>query len=58
MRERGIRLLPGGDYGFAWTPHGTNATDLEYFVNLLGFSPMEAIVAATRMGGEIMIFDV
>jgi imidazolonepropionase-like amidohydrolase len=54
MQRRGIRVLPGGDYGFAWTPHGTNAKDLEYFVNLLGFSPMEAIVAATRMGGEIM----
>jgi imidazolonepropionase-like amidohydrolase len=54
MRKRGIRVLPGGDYGFAWTPHGTNAKDLEYFVNLLGFSPMEAIVAATRLGGQIM----
>jgi Imidazolonepropionase and related amidohydrolases len=32
MRKRGIRILPGGDYGFAWTPHGTNAKDLEYFV--------------------------
>ena len=32
MRKRGIRILPGGDYGFAWTQHGTNAKDLEYFV--------------------------
>ena len=54
MKQRGIRVLPGGDYGFAWTPHGTNANDLEYFVEMLGFSPMEAIVAATRLGGEIM----
>jgi len=54
MHRRGIRILPGGDYGFAWTPHGTNAKDLEYFVHLLGFSPMEAILAATRLGGEIM----
>ena len=23
MHRRGIRILPGGDYGFAWTPHGT-----------------------------------
>ncbi len=53
MHRRGIRVLPGGDYGFAWTPHGTNAKDLEYFVNLLGYSPMEALVAATRQGGEI-----
>jgi imidazolonepropionase-like amidohydrolase len=54
MHRRGIRVLPGGDYGFAWTPHGTNAKDLEYFVSLLGFSPMEAILSATKHGGEIM----
>lgn len=54
MHKRGIRILPGGDYGFAWTPHGTNARDLEYFVEYLGFTPMEAIVSTTRMGGEIM----
>lgn len=23
MHKRGIVVLPGGDYGFAWTPHGT-----------------------------------
>lgn len=54
MRQRGIRVLPGGDYGFAWTPHGTYAKDLQYFVELFGFSPMEAILAATALGGEIM----
>jgi imidazolonepropionase-like amidohydrolase len=54
MHKRGIRVLIGGDYGFAWTPQGTNAKDLETFVDLLGFSPMEAIVAATKYGGEIM----
>jgi imidazolonepropionase-like amidohydrolase len=54
MHKRGIKVLIGGDYGFAWTPQGTNAKDIEYFVDLLGFSPMEAIIAATRYGGEIM----
>ena len=54
MHQRGIRVLTGGDYGFAWTPHGTNAKDLEYFVDLLGMSTMEAIQAATKLGGEIM----
>lgn len=47
MHRRGITVLPGGDYGFAWTPHGTYARDLEHFVNLLGFTPMESIIAAT-----------
>jgi imidazolonepropionase-like amidohydrolase len=55
MHKRGVRVLPGGDYGFAFTPHGQNARDLEHFVKLLGFSPMEAIVSATRYGGEIMM---
>lgn len=54
-RKRGIRVLPGGDYGFAWNPIGNNARDLEHFVNLFGFSPMEAIVAATQYGGQLMM---
>lgn len=55
MHRRGIRVLIGGDYGFAWTPQGTNAKDLEYFVDLLGMSPMEAILAGTKYGGQIMM---
>jgi len=55
LKKRGVRILPGGDYGFAWNPNGTNARDIEHFVNLLGFSPMEAILAATNLGGEIMM---
>ena len=54
MRKRGIRILPGGDYGFAWTPHGTNAKDLEYFVKLVGMSTMEALLSATAWGGPMM----
>ena len=54
LKQRGVRVLPGGDYGFKWNPHGNNARDLSYFVELLGFTPMEAIVGATRWGGEIM----
>jgi imidazolonepropionase-like amidohydrolase len=55
MKKRGIRVLPGGDYGFAWAPHGSNAKDLEYFVKYLGMTPMEAIVSATKYGGQIMM---
>ena len=54
MHKRGIRVLPGGDYGFAWTPHGTNAKDLQYLVEMVGMSPMEALVSATKYGGQIM----
>lgn len=53
MRRRGIRVLPGGDYGFAWTPHGTYARDLAHFVNLFGYTEMESIIAATALGGEL-----
>ena len=54
LKRRGVRVLPGGDYGFPWNPHGNNARDLEFFVDLLGYTPMEAIVAATSWGGAIM----
>ena len=54
MRKRGIRVLPGGDYGFPYNPIGTNARDLEWFVKLLGYTPTEALMAATRLGGELM----
>ncbi len=55
MHKRGVRVLPGGDYGFAFTPHGQNARDLEFFVKYLGFTPMEAIRSATVYGGQIMM---
>lgn len=58
MKKRGIRVLPGGDYGFPYNPHGRNARDLGLFVDLFGFSPIEALVAATRHGGELMGMEV
>ncbi len=55
MHKRGIRVLPGGDYGFAFTPHCQNARDLEFFVKYLGMTPMEVIRSATRYGGQVMM---
>jgi len=55
LQRLGVRVLPGGDYGFAWNRNGTNARDIVHFVNLLEFTPMEAILAATKLGGEIMM---
>jgi imidazolonepropionase-like amidohydrolase len=54
LHKHGIRVLPGGDYGFVYTPHGTYARDLWLFVEHLGFTPMETLVAATKHGGGIM----
>jgi imidazolonepropionase-like amidohydrolase len=51
-------VLPGGDYGFAWNPIGNDARDLEHFVSLLGFSPAEALMAATKWGGELMDMEI
>ncbi len=54
LKKRGVRVLPGGDYGFPYNPVGRNARDLDIFVKQLGFSPTEALVAATKHGGELM----
>ena len=51
LREAGVRVLIGGDYGLDITPHGTYANDLQYFVELFGLSPAEALLCATRDGG-------
>ncbi len=52
--KAGGRLGMGGDYGFAWNPHGDYAKELTFFVRHVGFSPMETITCATRTGAEIM----
>ena len=57
MHKRGITVLPGGDYGFAWTPHGTYARDLEHFVKLLDFTSMESILAATAGVAKLFMRD-
>jgi imidazolonepropionase-like amidohydrolase len=54
LKARGVRILPGGDYGFPFNPHGRNARDLEHFVRLYGFTPAEALSAATMLGGQLM----
>ena len=54
MKKRGIRVLPGGDYGFPYNPVGRNARDLQLFVDHFGYSPTEVLVAATASGGELM----
>jgi len=50
----GGRLGMGGNYGFAWTPHGTYARELTFFVKHVGLTPLETITCATKTGAEIM----
>ena len=52
--KAGGRLGMGGDYGFAWNPHGDYAKELSFFVNYVGFTPLEVITCATKTGAEIM----
>jgi imidazolonepropionase-like amidohydrolase len=54
LHRRGVRVLPGGDYGFAWNPVGRNTRDLALFVDWFGFTPAEALRAATQYGGQLM----
>lgn len=54
LRRRGVKLLPGGDYGFPFNPNGRNAWDLELWVRHFGYTPAEALHAATALGGQIM----
>ena len=52
--KAGGRIGMGGDYGFAWNPHGDYAKELTFFVHDVGFTPLETITCATRTGAEIM----
>jgi imidazolonepropionase-like amidohydrolase len=56
-RDLGIRMCPGGDFGFAWNPHGEYAKDIQVFVDVIGYTPLEAITCATRNGAELMRMD-
>jgi len=52
--KAGGRLGMGGDYGFAWNPHGDYARELSFFVNYVGFTPLETLKCATKTGAEIL----
>lgn len=52
--KAGGRLGMGGDYGFAWNPHGDYARELTFFVRHVGVTPLETLRCATRNGAEIL----
>lgn len=53
LRGGGI-IGMGGDYGFAWNPHGHYAKELTFFVRYVGFTPLEVLTCATRSGAQIL----
>lgn len=57
LRDAGIRIAAGGDFGHQWTRHGTYAAELERYVDLVGMTPTEAIHTATRVMGPLAGLD-
>ncbi len=54
-KAAGIPFACGSDSGFAVTPYGEwHARELELLVNRLGFTPAEALYAATAVGARCM----
>jgi imidazolonepropionase-like amidohydrolase len=52
--KAGGRLGMGGDYGFAWNPHGDYARELSFFVKYVGLDPVTVLKCATLTGAEIL----
>jgi len=58
-KEAGVPIAAGTDFiGPDLVPHGENALELELLVEEVGFSPDEAIAAATRIAGRTIPDDV
>ncbi len=57
LRKRGVRHLIGGDYGFAWSQQGEQARDIAHFMRYYGYSAQDALICATRFGGQAMMED-
>jgi imidazolonepropionase-like amidohydrolase len=57
LREAGVQLVAGGDFGHQWTHHGTYARELERYVET-GMTAAEAIHTATRNIGAAARLEV
>ncbi|MBN2395866.1 MAG: amidohydrolase family protein [Candidatus Atribacteria bacterium] len=54
-RKAGVKIALGTDFlNVPLIPFGENSLELEIFVNRIGFSPMEAIVAGTKISAEAL----
>ena len=54
LHSNGVRLVAGGDFGHQWTRHGTYAAELAAYVELVGLSPLEALLTATGNAGPLV----
>jgi len=57
IHNSGGKLALGGGFGFAWTPHGKYAKELELCVDAVGLSPLETVGCATAGGAELLGWD-
>jgi imidazolonepropionase-like amidohydrolase len=56
--EAGVPIMAGSEAGFSVTPYGQwHARELELMVELLGMSPMDAIVAGTLNNAKALGWD-
>ena len=54
-KKAGVKIALGTDFvNVPLLPFGENSLELEIFVNKIGFSPMEAIVAGTKIAAEAL----
>lgn len=54
-RERGVPFMTGSDSGFAVTPYGEwHAREIGILVDWLGFTPAQALRAATSVGARLV----
>jgi imidazolonepropionase-like amidohydrolase len=54
-KKAGVKIALGTDFiNVPLLPFGENSLELEILVNKIGFSPMEAIVAGTKIGAEAL----
>jgi imidazolonepropionase-like amidohydrolase len=55
LREAGVPFMTGSDAGFAVTPYGEwHAREIDILVQWLGFTPAQALRAATSVGARLM----
>jgi imidazolonepropionase-like amidohydrolase len=54
--KSGVLVALGSDCGAPFTPNGTNAVEMEFFVRY-GASEMQAIEAGTRLAAEVLGLD-
>jgi imidazolonepropionase-like amidohydrolase len=51
--QLGLRIVPGDDFGFAWTPHGTYAAELVTYVQTAGISAPVVLKWACANGAAL-----